>query len=629
MSFPRNLFCAAALVALPCAMLVAQNPPEQTNTGTQTLKNPLDQNVGVDVTVPEWLSVNDDDDNDDNKFDFDVEPLSGKTDTAQVTITATADKSPAIVRVEIIPPGTSKIEGFWAGTLTIDGTVIEDSESKGKVKESAKKTSFTVPAGKSGTQTLYIEGIDHSAAKGDIKIKATLDAPEITIIDQPYRAVTGKTAEASTTAYRLRIKDIPESNAAAPPVGAEIPVTVKHPAIVGVKDAYAHEILPDPSGTKQYKWEINGASPPANTLSIKSYEHAIDDSSKHKRIDLAEADMKNATLEHFWRTESTDGKIKLTLTAGAVVIDKTIKTEAKPDPDPNREIYAPVMSQSGSPSPMENKFRNPNGVNGQYFTNRDHLAWHMRADTDARLFGSSPTAPPDPSNYAGQQFLEFHQEAIAANKAWRATFNVPTIPSGVPTAPDPKPGYLTIGGGNTPHPTYHGYVRLGEALSLKEAGLMTVEPWHNTGHVTIGGDMESPARAIRAAGDVFWQWHVEIDTVRSDWVTDMASVTAMAPVGNNATPAVFKVIDIDFDKPVSQIGGGVIPVNTAGIEVAQFTMDGVPAAGPPHNATLAPMGGDRRKYKLTLAAPLAVGSHTIGFAGSRAINARSVTFEVK
>ena len=171
--------------------------------------NPVPQTVAVTLNVPTSLVVNDNDDNDDEDWDFNVEPVAGENDTGKITVTGTADKTTATVTVSVTY-GAAKIEGFWQGTKTVTGSSPTGNELNGREKRSAKLISFTVPPGKTVTQTLYVEGIQHSASANDVHIKAVIDAPADTTLNPPALAANAETTE-TTTVYQVDL-DVDSNN---------------------------------------------------------------------------------------------------------------------------------------------------------------------------------------------------------------------------------------------------------------------------------------------------------------------------------------------------------------------------------------------------------------------------------
>ncbi len=183
----------------------------ETNTDSQSLQgiNTKPQNCGVELAVPDWICVNDNDDDKDEKWDFDIEPESGEKDTAKITVTGTADKSDATVTIEVAA-GSDKIDNFWKGTRT-EGSNVTGTELDGKEKRSGKTSSFTVPAGKTVVQTLYLEGIKHSDVTKDVKIKAKITAPEITIGNIKYEKCDKETPLKEITVYQVDL-DVDSKN---------------------------------------------------------------------------------------------------------------------------------------------------------------------------------------------------------------------------------------------------------------------------------------------------------------------------------------------------------------------------------------------------------------------------------
>lgn len=219
--FAINVVLIAANLVILCGFVSSEE--EKTTTQTSNAINLYPQKCGVSIVAErKWLIVNDNDDNVDEKWDMDVEPISDEKDTIKISVTGTADKSDATVTVSIIE-GPEHIDGFWPGTLKIDGAIQNAGgqteaalEKSGKEKNGPKKMTFTVPAGKTAIQTLYIEGILHSDKLNDVKISAKIVAPEITIeengVQKKYKACEANTdPNVELTVYQVDL-DVDSKN---------------------------------------------------------------------------------------------------------------------------------------------------------------------------------------------------------------------------------------------------------------------------------------------------------------------------------------------------------------------------------------------------------------------------------
>jgi hypothetical protein len=219
--FAINIVLIAANLLILCGFVSSEE--EKTTTQTSNAINLYPQKCGVSIVAErKWLIVNDNDDNVDEKWDMDVEPISNEKDTIKITVTRTADKSDATVTVSIIE-GPEHIDGFWPGTLKVDGAIQNAGgqteaalEKSGKEKNGSKKMTFTVPAGKTAIQTLYVEGILHSDTLNDVKISAKIVAPEITIeengVQKKYKACETTTdPNVELTVYQVDL-DVDSNN---------------------------------------------------------------------------------------------------------------------------------------------------------------------------------------------------------------------------------------------------------------------------------------------------------------------------------------------------------------------------------------------------------------------------------
>ena len=197
-SIRAYLVAAAVIIASPVTITHADEPP----LGDPPVVN-VDPSCGVTITGEKveikneegeiigevnklWLRVNDDDNNADEKWDIGSEQVAGEDDTYQITVTATLKDTCVAsetggIRVKVYMDDASKdrIDGFWPGKRIIkdeNGASTEETgdDALAKVKGVPKEYPYYVPIlpGQSVTQTLYIEGIHHSAAASDVIIRA-------------------------------------------------------------------------------------------------------------------------------------------------------------------------------------------------------------------------------------------------------------------------------------------------------------------------------------------------------------------------------------------------------------------------------------------------------------------------
>ena len=188
-----------AIVALLAFTYVIIHPDEA------FADNAVVNNCSVYLDLPDYLTVNDNDDDNDEISDMDIRPapsvaadsVVGEMDTVKITVVGTADKKAATVTVTLLPStdAITRIDGFWPGTTTITGGNTTGNEPAGEEKRSTKASpfTFTVPAGTTVTQTLYIEGIKNSAAKNDVQIQAVIDSPADTTSSPPILAAHEET----------------------------------------------------------------------------------------------------------------------------------------------------------------------------------------------------------------------------------------------------------------------------------------------------------------------------------------------------------------------------------------------------------------------------------------------------
>jgi hypothetical protein len=144
----------------------------------------------------------------------------------------------------------------------------------------------------------------------------------------------------------------------------------------------------------------------------------------------------------------------------------------------------------------------------------------------------------------GALFFDFHREYISRFNSWRAEFGYPqvgifnpvaTIPTGVDidhamrstnTPNNPKPSWFTVAGGTlgrqsngrpceTTFGGGAGQRKLGDFSADRNLlGCATEDPFHNTTHVQIGGDMGGVLTAPK--DPVFWRWHNFVDVISQE-----------------------------------------------------------------------------------------------------------------
>lgn|GEM_PF-819783 len=166
-------------------------------------------------------------------------------------------------------------------------------------------------------------------------------------------------------------------------------------------------------------------------------------------------------------------------------------------------------------------------TNHTQFVQREHALWHQRYAFEQPF-------------YDGALFFDFHVQFMDRFNRWRHEFGYPEIGTWdsaqpIPRGPDidhasrnafyrpfAKPASFTANGGGVRgwngmpcDVTGGGQSRLSDyPADRRLLGCAVTEPWHNTIHLLIGGDMLNPPSAPR--DPVFWRWHRWVDTVNRD-----------------------------------------------------------------------------------------------------------------
>lgn len=392
------------------------------------------------------------------------------------------------------------------------------------------------------------------------------------------------------------------------------------------------KITPDvPSATKE--WKIGGSN-------IRTYEHDIDEQSKHKTTALMDAELKNKTdIKFFWTDSGSGVTVSYKVKKGASECEETIKFDVMQDPDPNHNIYC----ANG------NAKKNPNGdpPTMPYRTLFSHHGWHggMPMDDGAAPVHDSPTRGDGTGlfngTYDGSAFLLWHWEFIKAHLKWRSTFNVGALMTPLaPPGASPIPDYLKANppAGSTQESELYGYVRLGEFKDLSEVGRDTVHPWHNFGHGELAsatgdpdmGNLDSP----RAEKDLFWAWHSTIDGVRAAYTKDQAMTTTLMPADGATVAGPVTEIIITFDKRVSNRNGmgtifdGVSDVPRGAVNTEKITAGALKVNGSAATA-MTDVGGAGSKfmvYRFTGFAAPANGAVTVELTGTGSYAGKTWTF---
>lgn len=189
---------AAVILALPVLHSFATET--STDSESTALNNPIAQNCGISLSLPDFLVRNNDDDQNPSsgyyeQWDLDHCPSPGDDDLKTVTITGTAGPLGGTMTLEITEGG-AKINGiFW---------------KDGEKNEHQNELSWQVSPNSSRTATLSIEGYEHSDVKGDVKMKAVMSCPGGEVGGQAYLPAEKETT-GETTVYEADL-DVDSNN---------------------------------------------------------------------------------------------------------------------------------------------------------------------------------------------------------------------------------------------------------------------------------------------------------------------------------------------------------------------------------------------------------------------------------
>lgn len=512
-------------------------------------------------------------------------------------------------------PGVGVVKGGWhcggnpsqsSGTATASVSITTPGPVVGCLGENISVTAVGDPAPAGSPAYTWTSSdntiVDPSGQNGGTVTLRGLKEGTATL-SVVYRCQSQQeSAPASITVTVLKIEITDE---------ADVVLTGTTTATVGVLDHYKAKVTPAAVAGLTYQWKIDGAVLPAANVAIKTYTHTTSTSVTPQN--LVAGDLRLTSLALFW-TDVGSRVLRLEVkrregTPQEVVCHADLTVTLAQDSDPNRNIYARTVPDAAN---------NPNGPAAIYRVNTDHANWHRGV-----LVAGAGDLGKEMVTYNGNAFLVFHRLLIDAQQSWRTTFQIPSVVAGNPPGGLPKPTYLQPAGGTTRSITIYGYVRLGECATLDEAGKITVSPWHDEGHVAIGGDMLSSLTAIRTAGNVFWKWHGLIDEIRRDWVPDVAAITSTSPATGAAVASSTMVI-VTFDRPVSWDAKAGNVRNFAG-NSAQVTAGALRVGGIVATSVTTT---DFKTFLFTLPAAPTAGAKTAVLTGTRGFASHTWAFTV-
>lgn len=366
-------------------------------------------------------------------------------------------------------------------------------------------------------------------------------------------------------------------------------------AFAGIEQTLVARVTPPAEGV-EFKWTI---SPQA----LRTYEHDIQDASRHKPIPLSGQDQSGQKFSFFW-TEPRDGaEVSVVATKGGESASAKLVFDVRLPLDANRLIYS---FADGDPR------RSPNGPKAGYAITRDHRHWHLGremsngkppvyaalGDAGGKLVWGDLGHRTDPPrlfdlDYNGTALLGWHGAALDAHRAWRRTFHVPALDAATPAGSLPVPGYLrrVPEAKSADTSRLYGYVRVGEFQNLDQLGRDAVHPWHNRSHTGIAETnketlMDNHGKSPPAKADLFWRWHSVVEEVRRAFGPDKATVTEVYP-GNEAVVEGAPAVYLAFDRKVSF---NAPPANKAQLLPARLKVNGKPATA------VEDVGGDQSRF---------------------------------
>jgi HEAT repeat protein len=402
-------------------------------------------------------------------------------------------------------------------------------------------------------------------------------------------------------------------------------------AFAGIEQTLVARVDPPVEGV-ELKWSVGPRA-------IRTYEHDVQDASKHKVIPLTEQDRKGPKVSFFW-TEPRDGaEVAVTATSRAETVSARVVFDVRLPRDANRLIYSFADNDPR---------RSPNGVSASYATTRDHRHWHLGLrmsngalpayatleDAGGRLVWGDLGYRTDPArlfdlDYNGSALVGWHGRALDAHRAWRRTFHVPPLDAATPAGSLPVPGYLrrVPEARSADTSRLYGYVRVGEFQNLDQLGRDLVHPWHNRSHTGIAKAnaetlMDNHGKSPPAKNDLFWRWHSVVEEVRRAYGPDQATVTEVYP-GNGATVGGVSAVYLAFDRKVSF---NAPAANKAQLLPALLKVNGKPAT------TVEDIGGESSPFvtfRLTGFPVPAEGPVKVELGGTTGVKGGSWTCTVK
>lgn len=345
-------------------------------------------------------------------------------------------------------------------------------------------------------------------------------------------------------------------------------------ANVGQRIAFRAAVSPT-RGAYTYQWGYEGDA-------IADYSEST--SGPWRTTPLRPADLRSATFALYWKPAASQ---RFPNNAGPVARRVWVTVRDGVGQCTDGVTLSVERNQTSSTRQAEDFYTS----NHTQFVLREHGLWHQRWAFDQPF-------------YDGALFFDFHVQFVDRFNRWRHEFGYPEIgiwdsAQPIPRGPDidhasrnafyrpfPKPGSFTAAGGGARawnqlpcDVTGGGQFRLSDyPADRRLLGCAVTEPWHNTVHLLIGGDMLNPPSAPR--DPIFWRWHRWVDTVNRDRRLLPAGGRAAAGVSAASRaewPAVvyetpfrldpyvvaFDRFSVTFDRPVAVARAAALTVNGA------------------------------------------------------------------
>lgn len=370
--------------------------------------------------------------------------------------------------------------------------------------------------------------------------------------------------------------------------------------------AFKATVSGGPGGTPTFQWSIDGTA-------VKDYT----DKSSVGFSTAGAPDLTQDSVDYYWGPETGTRNVSVTVTVGSGGSQQTC--------------------QATRPFTVERSTNDNRLAEHWWMTNHnkevanEHALWHATNMEFSLPVCAAGVHPGIDATCYGANFFDFHRAFIKAFADFRAFFGYPaigpaydpatTIPSGPgidhpgratnsPNLPTPTEFTTT---GTTPHvplgPSSPGECDVPitpEPQKLQDwpgdqnaLACAVTAPWHNTVHVTIGGDMAAPQTA--PLDPVFWRWHTFVEGVsmaRRGLPGGQIQRQAPTATGNNVAQSLLiypeytypwvaglPQVSVTYDRPMTGVRAAALTVNgqpataVTGGGAGPYVFTGYPAPG--------------------------------------------------